>query len=244
VHYRRILLKLSGEALGCSRKRTNKTVVDSAVVGTIAQAITTVVDTGVQVGLVLGGGNWFRGAQGTAIGIHRMTGDQIGMLATIMNALVMRDALMSSKVDVRILSAIPLAPMVEDFEYKRAQRYLSSGKVVIFTGGTGHPFVSTDSAASLRALEIKADILLKATSVDGIYNEDPIKNPHAKLYNRISYDQVIRDELQVMDLAAFIQCREHQLPIRVFNINTPHSLEDIIEGQSIGTLVCSESMSI
>jgi uridylate kinase len=237
IHYRRILLKLSGEVLGGGQTGADKPRVDPGVVSVIAQDIAAAVDYGVQVGIVVGGGNWFRGVEGAALGISRVTADRMGMLATLMNSLLMQEALVNKKLEVRVLSAVSIAHVMEPFECLRAKHYLDSGKVVIFAGGTGHPFVSTDSAASLRALEVGADILLKATTVDGIYNADPLKDPQAKLYTQISYDDVIHYALKVMDLTAFMQCREHRLPIRVFNINKPHSLTHLIEGQAIGTLV-------
>lgn len=244
IVYQRILLKLSGEALG---KEANTTSADDTASKTrpispetlarIAQDIATLVTEGVQLGIVIGGGNWFRGSDSASMGLERMTADHIGMLATVMNALALRDALVGQGLVVQLMSAVPIPGLATDFDSYSAQQHLQKRHVVIFAGGTGHPFVSTDSAASLRALEIKADILLKATSVDGIYSADPTQHPEAILYSQLSYQQVLDSELGVMDLAAFCQCRDYGLPIRVFNINTPQGLVQIARGAPIGTLV-------
>lgn len=243
--YQRILLKLSGEALSASPQEasnapeiSNKSpVINITVANRIAQEIATITAQHIQVGIVIGGGNWFRGIDGVAMGLPRITSDYVGMLATVMNALVLRDILTTHHLQVHVMSAFPMGNFVEPFELFRARRYLQEGKVLIFAGGTGHPLVSTDAAASLRALEIEADILLKATSVDGIYSEDPNKNPKAKRHIQLSYQEVLDAEYGVMDLAAFTQCRDHGLPIRVFNIHIAGALVRILQGESIGTLV-------
>jgi uridylate kinase len=243
THYQRILLKLSGEALNTDSAGTSsnpsieKGPLNLSIVTRIAQEIATLVAHNVQVGIVIGGGNWFRGVSGSALGLERITADQVGMLATVMNALMLRDLLTQQGLAVSMMSAIPIGHLIEPFERVRAKQYLQEGKVMLFAGGTGHPFVTTDAAASLRALEIEADILLKATSVDGIYSEDPYQNPKAIRYTHLTYQEVLQKELKVMDLAAFIQCRDHNLPIRVFNIYCPNNLTHILQGEPIGTLV-------
>lgn len=241
--YQRILLKLSGEALSASPViNTNPSVfpIDLKKIDSIVDNIAYLIQHQVEVGIVIGGGNWIRGVNARPLGLHRITSDHLGMLATVMNAFVVRDQLIQKNIPTKVMSAIALEGLAETFEITRAKDYLSSGKVVIFAGGTGNPLVSTDSAASLRALEMEADILLKATSVDGIYSEDPRKNSHATLYQQLSYRSALSKELQVMDLSAFIQCRDHQLPIRVFNLNTPQNLLKIMQSKSIGTLVCTD----
>ncbi len=231
--YHRILLKLSGEAL----TRVGSFGIDPTILKRITQEIAEVAACGVQVAVVIGGGNLFRGAALSNIGIDRITGDQMGMLATIMNALAMRDALEQLNVPSRILSAIPLHSMVGSYDRRRAIYHLEQQEVVIFAGGTGNPLVTTDSAASLRGIEIKADILLKATNVDGIYTADPAHVPGATLYSHLTYQEALDKELGVMDLSAFCQCRDHHLPIRVFNINNPGALLRIMMGNPEGTLV-------
>lgn len=231
--YRRILLKLTGEALlgahtfGFSREALQH----------YATQIKEIVALNVQVGIVLGGGNLFRGRTIKDLGINAITADKIGMLSTIINALAFRDFLIEENMKAIVLSAREIPGMVEGFEQQKAVRYLEEGFVVLFAGGTGNPLVSTDSAASLRAIEIQADILLKGTNVDGVYNADPSHNPHAKLYHHISYDAALQKQLSVMDLTAFSQCRAAKMPIRVFNIFEPSLLKRIVQGESIGTLV-------
>jgi uridylate kinase len=236
VKYKRILLKLSGEALKHNKEESFKTV-DHELLLNIVDDIVTAVRESVEVGIVLGGGNWFRGTKSSVMGVQRVTADHVGMLATVMNALILKDLLNRKQLDVSILSAVSIPQMVETFEVSKAKEHLNHKKVVIFAGGTGNPFVSTDYAASLRALEIEADILLKATTVDGVYSADPRQYQDANYYQYLSYEQVIREELAVMDLIAFIQCRNYKLPIRVFNLHTPHSLIAVMQGKDIGTLI-------
>jgi uridylate kinase len=231
--YNRVLLKLSGEALNGKTTQT----LDPIILNSIVAEIIEVVNLGVQVGIVVGGGNLFRGAALAQIGIDRITGDQMGMLATFINALVLRDAFEKHNKVAKIMSAIPVGSLAPLFERYKAIQYLKKGYIVIFAGGTGNPLVSTDSAASLRAIEIGADLLLKATHVDGIFSSDPKKNVHAKLYSQISYQEALAKELGIMDLAAFSQCRDYNLPIYVFNIQSKNALRDIIQGQNKGTLV-------
>lgn len=231
--YRRILLKLSGEALmGGGQFGIDPTVIDR-LVGEIAD----LVKRNVQVGMVIGGGNMFRGVALSAIGIGRITGDQMGMLATIMNALAMRDALERADIPTRILSAIPMSGMVDHYDRRKAIHHLQRGRVVLFAGGTGNPLVTTDSAASLRCIEIEANLLLKATNVDGVYSADPAKEPTATLYRCLTYDEALVRELGIMDLTAFCQCRDHNVTLRVFNINKPGILLRIVMGENEGTLV-------
>lgn len=235
--YKRILLKLSGEAL-----TTKGTLgIDPNILDRLVKEIDQIVRLGVQVGIVIGGGNLFRGATLTQVGIDRLTGDQMGMLATVMNALALRDVLEKRGLSACILSAIPIHGMAEVCDWRRAIAYLEQGKVVLFAGGTGNPLVTTDSAASLRGIEIKADVLLKATHVDGVYSSDPARNPAAVLYPHLSFQQALDQELGVMDLTAFFQCRDHQLPIRVFNISKPGILLRIVTSLEEGTLVDSRS---
>ena len=231
--YKRILLKISGEAL----QGSTSFGIDPQVLLRLAEDIVELIKMGVQVGVVIGGGNLFRGAKLSAAGIGRITGDQMGMLATIMNALALRDTLERINQETRIMSAISMSGIVDYYDRRKAIHHLKDGRVVLFTAGTGNPLVTTDSAASLRSIEIEADILLKATNVDGIYSEDPAKNPEAKLYHYLTYDEALQKELGVMDLTAFCQCRDHKMPIRVFNINKRHVLREIILGSDEGTQV-------
>jgi uridylate kinase len=231
--YERVLLKLSGEALMGERTFG----IDPKVLDRMAQEIGELVKLGVQVGLVIGGGNFFRGEALSLAGIGRMTGDHMGMLATVMNALAMRDALERAGFATRILSAIPMSGIVDYYDRRKAIDHLKKGRIVLFAAGTGNPLVTTDSAASLRAIEIEADILLKATTVDGIYSSDPLKNPTATQYKILSYKEALEKELGVMDLTAFSQCRDHHMRIRVFSLEKPGTLLRIILGDSEGTLV-------
>ena len=231
--YKRVLLKLSGEAL-MGEKAFG---IDPKVLDRMAHEIGELVKLGVQLGLVIGGGNFFRGEALSLVGIGRMTGDHMGMLATVMNALAMRDALERAGFATRILSAIPMSGIVDYYDRRKAIDHLKKGRVVIFAAGTGNPLVTTDSAASLRAIEIEANILLKATSVDGIYSSDPLKNPKAVRYTRVSYKEALEKELGVMDLTAFCQCRDHHMRIRVFSLEKPGALLRIIQGENEGTLV-------
>ena len=231
--YRRVLLKLSGEALQGSEGFG----IDPAVLERMAQEIKELVELGVQVGLVIGGGNLFRGAGLAKAGMNRVVGDHMGMLATVMNGLAMRDALHRAYVNARLMSAISLQGVCDSYSWAEAISQLRAGKVVSFSAGTGNPFFTTDSAACLRGIEIEADVVLKATKVDGVFTDDPVKNPDAMLYQELSYDEVLEKELKVMDLAAFILARDHDLPIRVFNMNKPGALRRVIMGEPEGTLI-------
>lgn len=234
--YKRIVLKLSGEALMGDRTFG----IDPKVLDRMATEIGDVVRLGVQVGLVIGGGNFFRGEALSLAGIGRMTGDHMGMLATVMNALAMRDALERAGFPTRILSAIPMSGIVDYYDRRKAIDHLAKGRVVLFAAGTGNPLVTTDSAASLRAIEVDADILLKATTVDGIYSSDPLKDPTAVRYQKLSYKEALEKELGVMDLTAFCQSRDHHMKIRVFSLQEPGVLLRIILGEDEGTLVEGE----
>jgi len=233
--FRRILLKLSGEALVGEEGFG----IDPKVLDRMAQEIKEIVELGVQVGLVLGGGNIFRGEGLAKAGMNRVVGDHMGMLATVMNGLAMRDSLHRAFVNARLMSAIPLNGICDSYTWAEAISLLKSGRVVIFSAGTGNPFFTTDSAACLRGIEIEADVVLKATRVDGVYSDDPEKNPEAQLYDHLGYDDVLGKELKVMDLAAFTLARDHNLPIRVFNMNKPGALMRVIVGEAEGTLIDS-----
>ncbi len=229
--YRRILIKLSGEIFG------DQKALCTDVLSNFTHDLIRITQLGVEVGLVLGGGNVLRGNQCTHLGINRITADQIGMLATVINALLLRDQLERQQISARIMSAFPIGNFIKPFERHKAIDYLIKKRIVIFAGGTGNPLVSTDAAASLRAIEIGADVLLKATHVEGIYSSDPNRDPKAILFKTLTYQDVLNKELGVMDLAAFSQCRDHRMPIRIFNMNQPKVLEAIVRGESIGTLV-------
>jgi len=231
--FRRILLKLSGEAL---MGRLDYGI-DPEVIGRLAREIIEVQQAGIEVGLVIGGGNIFRGAGLAAGGMDRVTGDHMGMLATVMNALAMQDALEKLGSKVRVMSALKINEVCEDFIRRRAMRHLEKGRIVIFAAGTGNPFFTTDSAAALRAVEIGADLLLKATKVDGVYDKDPKKNADALRYDRLGYDEVISRNLQVMDTAAIALCRDHDLPLRIYDMTRPGNLMRILHGEAVGTLV-------
>jgi uridylate kinase len=231
--YSRILLKLSGEALGGS---TGMNICAEAVASMAAQ-IREVRDLGVQVVIVVGGGNIFRGLSGSKRGIERATGDYMGMLATIINGLALQDALEKIGVPTRVQSAISMAQVAEPFIRRRAVRHLEKGRVVIFGGGTGNPYFSTDTAAALRANEIGAEVVLKATKVDGIYDSDPKQNPKAKRYSQIRYAEALQRQLKVMDSTAFSLCMDNQMPIIVFDLFRPHNLKRVVMGEKVGTLV-------
>jgi len=231
--YQRILLKLSGEALMGNSEDT----ISPAVVGRIAVELCELVRRGVQVGMVIGGGNIFRGASLAASGVDRVTADHMGMLATIMNALAMQDALENKGAAARVMSAIKVNQICEDYIRRRAVRHLEKGRVVIFAAGTGNPFFTTDSAASLRAIEIGADLLLKGTKVDGVYTADPVKDSAAKRYGELTYDEVLSRNLMVMDATAIVLCRDYGMPLRVFDINQAGALQRIVYGADEGTLV-------
>ena len=231
--YKKILLKLSGEALAGDAGFG----IDPKVLGRMSLEIKQIIELGIQVGMVIGGGNLFRGAHLSAAGLDRVTGDHMGMLATVMNALAMRDSLERNNVSTRVMSAIQMSGVVEQYDRRTAIRNLNSGDVVIFSAGTGNPFFTTDSAACLRGIEINADVVLKATKVDGVYSDDPRNNPKATKYSRLSYDEVLEKKLEVMDLTAICLCRDHEMPIKVFNMQRPGSLFDNISGLSDGTLI-------
>ena len=232
--YSRILLKLSGEALAGGKEMG----IDTEVLDKMSLSIAHLRGLGVQVGIVVGGGNLYRGAQLQQEGlVGRVTGDQMGMLATVMNGLAMRDALHRAYVNARLMSAISLQGICDSYSWAEGISQLRAGKVVIFAAGTGNPFFTTDSAACLRGIEIEADCVLKATKVDGVYSEDPVKNPDAELYTELDYNDVLEKELKVMDLAAFTLARDHNLPIRVFNMNKPGALRRVIMGEQEGTLI-------
>ncbi len=231
--YARILLKLSGEALLGDRSYG----VDPAVCAFIARQIATVHATGVQVGIVVGGGNIFRGLAASAAGMDRATGDYIGMLATVMNGLALQDAVERAGIPVRVMSAIAMNEIAEPYIRRRAVRHLEKGRVAIFVAGTGNPYFTTDTAAALRAVEIGAEVLLKATRVDGVYDADPLKNPAARRYDRLVYADLLRDQLKVMDAAAVSLCMENDLPIVVFDLNRPDNIARVALGESVGTLI-------
>ena len=233
IRYTRILLKLSGEALMGSEHYG----IDPKVLGRMADEIIEVVRTGVQVGVVIGGGNIFRGLAGTATGMDRATADYMGMLATVMNAMALSDAMRQAGINARVQSALNIEQVVEPYIRGKAIRYLEEGKVVIFGAGTGNPFFTTDTAAALRGSEIGAEIVLKATKVDGIYTADPKKDPAATRFNRISFDDAISRNLAVMDATAFALCRDQKLPINVFSIFKPDALKRVVMGEDEGTLV-------
>jgi uridylate kinase len=234
--YKRILLKLSGEALMGQGAHG----IDPAVAQRLADEVHAVASQGTQLGLVIGGGNLLRGAGLAAQGMNRVSGDHMGMLATVMNALAMQDAIEKTGTDCRVMSALAIDQVCEPYSTRQAVRHLEQGRVVIFAAGTGNPFFTTDSAASLRAIEIGADIMLKATKVDGVYTADPVTSPDATLYKRISYDEALAQKLGVMDATALVLCSEHNMPLRVFNMFEAGQLGRIVDGQDIGTLVQQE----
>ncbi len=231
--FRRVLLKMSGEVLAGEGRQA----IDPQLLDRLVREISEIHQLGVQVGIVIGGGNFFRGVALSKVGISRITGDHMGMLATLMNALALRDAFERSDVPMCVLSAIPMSGIVDTFNRRDAIHHLDSGRVVLFAAGTGNPLVTTDSAASLRGIEIGADVVLKATNVDGVYSEDPRKNPDAKRYTQLSFREALKAELGVMDLSAFCQCRDYNMPIVVFNINKPGALRRVILGKAEGTKV-------
>lgn len=231
--YKRILLKLSGEAL----MGDEPFGIDPKVLDRMAYEIGELVKLGVQIGLVIGGGNLFRGKALSEVGLGRISADQMGMLATVMNAIAMRDALERADIPARVMSAIPMSGVVDHYDRRKAIHHLKQGRVVIFSAGTGNPLVTTDSAASLRAIETGANVLLKATNVDGVYSEDPAKNPLATRYDRLTFDVALEKQLGIMDLTSFCQCRDHNMPIRVFNIHRPGALVRVVKGEHEGTLI-------
>jgi uridylate kinase len=234
--YSRILLKLSGEALLGDEEYG----IDTNVLSRIAADVCQVLAMGVQVGVVVGGGNIFRGAGLARAGMDRVTGDHMGMLATVINSLALQDALERLGNEARVMSALQVHDICEDYIRRRAVRHLEKGRVTIFAAGTGNPFFTTDTAAALRAIEIGASVLIKATKVDGVYSADPLSNPDAQRYTRLGFDQVLADKLNVMDATAVVMCRENRLPIRVINQNDPDALSRLVAGEDIGTLVDGE----
>jgi uridylate kinase len=232
--YKRVLLKLSGESLADPATGTG---LSYDTIGEIAEEIKAVRDDRVELAIVVGGGNVFRGAAAADHGIERATGDYMGMVGTVLNALALQNALEQRGVDTRVQSAIAMQEVAEPYIRRRAVRHLEKGRVVIFAAGTGNPFFTTDTAASLRALEIGADVIMKATRVDGVYDADPIKNPDAKLFSALSYMDVISRDLQVMDATSITLCRDNKLPIIVFNITDPANIRRAISGTAIGTVV-------
>jgi uridylate kinase len=234
--YSRILVKLSGEAL----MGGGDYGIDPAVIKRIAGELQAILEMGVQVATVIGGGNIFRGAGLARAGMDRVAADHMGMLATVMNALAMQDALESLGLHARVMSAIRINEVCEDYIRRRAMRHLEKGRVVIFAAGTGNPFFTTDTAAALRAIEISADVLLKATKVNGVFSEDPMKNPAAERYRTLTFDRVLNEKLNVMDATAIVMCRDNHLPLRVFNLNNSGDLTRIVRGEDVGTSVTVE----
>tara|TARA_X000000950_G_scaffold401_1_gene448 strand:+ start:201 stop:917 length:717 start_codon:yes stop_codon:yes gene_type:complete len=231
--YSRVLLKLSGEILAAEKGFG----IDPGRASFLAKEIKSIHILGVDIGLIIGAGNIFRGLQASDRGMDRVTGDYLGMLATIMNAISVQDALEQEGCETRTLSAINITQIAEPYIRRRALRHLEKGRIVIVSGGTGNPFFTTDSAAALRAKELNAEIVIKGTKVDGVYNDDPVKNSSAIKYDQLSYDKVLEDNLRVMDLTAITLCKENKIPIQVFNIKEPGTLKELILGGKIGTLV-------
>jgi len=231
--YKRVLLKLSGEALQGSQESG----IDPVIIGRVAEEIKQIIDLGVEVGVVIGAGNIFRGAGLAEAGMDRVTGDHMGMLATVMNCLALQDAIERVGPSCRVMSALSIHQVCEDYVRRRAIRHLEKGRVVIFGAGTGNPFFTTDSAGALRAIEIEADVLMKATKVDGVYDSDPMKNPDAKRYETLSYDEVLVKNLAVMDATAIVLCKEQNMPLRIFNLNEAGDLVRTVSDKSIGTTV-------
>ena len=234
--YTRILVKLSGEAL----LGEGDYGIDPAVLKRIAGELQDIAQMGVQLAVVIGGGNIFRGAGLARAGMDRVAADHMGMLATVMNALAMQDALESLGLHARVMSAIRINEVCEDYIRRRAVRHLEKGRVTVFAAGTGNPFFTTDTAAALRAIEINADVLLKATKVNGVYSDDPVRNPNAVRYSRLTFDKVLSDRLNVMDATAVVMCRDNHLPLKVFNLNNPGDLTRIVRGEDVGTTVTFE----
>ncbi len=229
----RILLKLSGEAL----MGEGNFGIDPEVIARVAKEIKDLTNTGAQVALVIGGGNIFRGAGLAQGGLDRVTGDHMGMLATVMNGLAMKDALQKSGQKARVMSALAIDQVCDPYLRDQAVDYLEQGQVVILSAGTGSPFFTTDTAASLRAIEIGAQLLIKATKVNGVYSSDPVTNPDAEFYSHLSYDRVLREDLKVMDSTAIMLCRDHNMPLRVMNINNKGAIMRLMQGEEVGSLV-------
>ncbi len=233
IKYKRILLKYSGEALTGNASFG----IDPAILDKMVLEVSELIQMGVEVGIVIGGGNLFRGKELSEAGLGRVTGDYMGMLATVMNALALRDALERLEMPARIMSAIPMLGVVDPYNRRKAITHLQQGQVIIFAAGIGNPFFTTDTAACLRAIEVEADVVLKATKVDGIYSADPVKNPNALRYDFLTYDEVLNQKLQVMDLTAICLCQEQMMPLHVFDMTMPHTLKRIVMGERVGTLV-------
>jgi uridylate kinase len=240
VRYGRILLKLSGEALLGDRSYG----VDPAFCAFIARQVAEVQALGVQIGIVVGGGNIFRGLAAAASGMDRATGDYIGMLATVMNGLALQDALERTGVPTRVMSAIGMNEVAEPYIRRRAVRHLEKGRVAIFVAGTGNPYFTTDTAAALRAVEIGAEVLLKATKVDGVYEADPVTHPAARRYSQLQYADLLRDQLKVLDAAAVSLCMENDLPIVVFDLNQPDNITKVAVGEPVGTLISGATSAV
>ncbi len=233
VKYQRILLKLSGEALMGKQNFG----IEPQVLTSISKEIKNLLEQGVQIGIVIGGGNIFRGVGLAASGMDRVAGDHMGMLATVINSLALQDALEKNGVPARVMSALPIHQVCEDYIRRKAIRHLEKGRVVIFAAGTGNPFFTTDSAASLRGIEIEADVVIKATKVDGVYTADPVKDPDATLIKHLTYDEVLEKKLNVMDATAIVLCRDHNMPVRVYNMTKEGALQRVIEGDDEGTIL-------
>lgn len=231
--FQRILLKLSGEALLGDKPFG----IDAAVLNRLAKEIKVLIESGIQVSLVVGGGNLFRGAELQDSGMERVTGDHMGMLATVMNALALQDAIEKVGIPVRVMSSIPIDQVCEEFIRRRAIRHMEKGRVVICAAGTGNPFFTTDTAASLRAIELETDAMLKATKVDGVYNSDPMKNPDAVKFSTLTYNEVLEQNLGVMDATAVVMCRDNNLPLLVFNMTTEGEIINALSDNSVGTLI-------
>jgi uridylate kinase len=233
IKYKRVLLKLSGESL----MGKNGYGIDPHVLDFFSNEIKKVHDTGVQLGIVIGGGNIYRGLNAAELGIDRVTGDQMGMLATMINSLALQNAVEHKGTDSRLMSSIQMHEVAEPYIRRRAIRHFEKGRVVIFGAGTGHPYFSTDTAASLRAVEIEADVIVKGTRVDGVFDSDPEKNPNAFRFETISYLDVLKKNLRVMDLTAVSLCQENKLPMVVFNMDVPDNLLKLVKGENIGTII-------
>ena len=236
ARYSRILVKLSGEALMGQADYG----IDPAIIKRIAAELEEISGLGVELAVVIGGGNIFRGAGLARAGMDRVTADHMGMLATVMNALAMQDALENRGLHARVMSAIRINEVCEDYIRRRAIRHLEKGRVVICAAGTGSPFFTTDTAAALRAIEINAEVLLKATKVDGVYSDDPVRNPAATRYRHLTFDRVLTEKLNVMDATAIVMCRDNRLPLQVFNLNNPGDLTRSVRGDEVGTVVTCE----
>jgi len=231
--YKRILLKISGESLMGDKQFG----IDNARLKQFSSDIKEILDLGTEIAIVIGGGNIFRGVQAEAGGMERTQGDYMGMLATMINSMALQSALEADGMDTRLLSAIKMEQIAEPFIRRKAMRHLEKGRIIIFGAGTGNPYFTTDTAASLRAIEMEADIILKGTRVDGIYSSDPEKDPNAKKYEQLTFDEVYEKELNIMDMTAFTLCKENNKPIIVFDMNTPGNLKKVVQGEKIGTLV-------